>query len=109
MKRMRPSSPGTSTVLTMNHRERMRSMNSRWATIQSLRIDASHRLPVRLGGRHAIHEHAVQRRLDELESLHDRSGVDEGAEQPLRVRVGREVDVDRLVGIVHALYERTVL
>src|SRR6185312_241926 len=95
MKMDRPSRPGTRIVLTMNHRERTRSMNSRWATIQSLRMDGLHCASVRRKRRHAIDEHAVQRRLYQLEPLHDGAGVDQRAQQPLWIGGGSQVELDR--------------
>src|SRR5690348_14079310 len=102
-----PKSTGPNTVATMNHFVRTRSRYSRLVVAQSLRMAIGPLLGARSA--HLVEEDAMQRRLDELEPLHRRAAVDDRAQQALRVRARRELDLHRAIGVVHATHELRIV
>ena len=77
---------GPRKVPTRNHLERTRSTYSRRITAQSLPMTAHPRLHAR--GADFLEENAVQRWLHQLEPVDARPGLDEPAQQLLRVGAG---------------------
>src|SRR6185503_11327683 len=94
------SNTGTMKVMTRNQRERTRSVNSRFATISSLLSAMSAHPRLHAGHADALQEDLVQRRLHQLEPFDAGARVDQATQQPLRVRVRRELDLEKARGLV---------
>src|SRR5664279_367857 len=103
---MTPKKSGASAVLSRYHFERTRSRYSRLMIAQSLAMSAHSRLDARRANR--VEENAVQRGLHELEALDGGAGVDQLAEEKLRVGNRCELDLDGAIRIVDAFDERAI-
>src|SRR5688572_33102840 len=98
------NSSGPKTVAMMNHLVRTRSMYSRLMTAQSLAMTRHPRLHA--FGADLLEENLMQRRLHQLEPLHDGSAAHDRAQQLLRVGAGLELDLEEPVRVVHPLDQR---
>src|SRR5579885_2161928 len=98
---------GTSSVMMRNDFDRTRSKYSRFATtIILLAMSGQPRFDA--GGADTLEEDLMQRGLHELEALDARARVDEPAQQDLRVRVRRELDLEIVVVVVELRHELRV-
>src|SRR4051794_19882167 len=97
---------GPKNVAIKNHFDRTRSTYSRLMTAHSLAMSA-HSL-FNSGGADLLQEDLMQRRLNHLESLNRRAGVDDSAQQRLRIRAGSQLDLEKSIGVVGALDQRVV-
>ena len=80
-------------------RVRTRSRYSRFATTK-ICITHGRSSPLRRLGTDALEEDLVQRRLHQLEPLDRRAGVDEPAQQHLRVAPRRQLELEEVVLVV---------
>src|SRR3954470_20234074 len=103
---MAPNSSGANSVLTTKKRDTTRSRYSRLTIAQSLAMSAHPRLDPRRAD--PFQEDLVQRGLHELEARDVHSSGDEPAQQLLRRRAGRELDLEVAVLVVHPTDERAV-
>src|SRR5512146_1889575 len=98
---------GTSRVTATNQRERTRSMYSRLVTMNIFLSMAGHpRFDATRAD--ALQEDFMERRLHQLEPLDVGAGIDQPAEQELRVGARRQLDLEKVRVVVEPVDERPV-
>src|SRR6185437_6828670 len=98
---------GTSSVTTMNQRERTRSRYSRFATTKNLSMAGHPRFDA--GHADALNEYLMERRLHQLEALDQRAGIDQPVQQRLRIGLRCELQLEVVVSIVDFVHELPVV
>src|SRR5438874_155351 len=97
-------STGTRSVITTNSRVRTRSRYSRLATMRIFLSMAGHPL-LDAARAHAVDEDLVQRRLDELEPFDRGAGVDQPAQQHLRIGLRRQLELEEPIVIAELAHQ----
>src|SRR5690242_15754485 len=91
---------GPKNVAIRNHFDRTRSTYSRLMTAQSLAMSAHSLFDA--GGADFLQEDLMQRWLNELEALNLRARLHDLSQQRLRIRAGRQLDLEEPIGIISA-------
>src|SRR6185437_7920112 len=105
--RMATARAGTASVPRMNHRERTRSMYSRFTTAISL-LSMSGQPLLDARSADALQEDLVERRLHQLEAFDVRAGLEKSTKQYLRIGRRRELQLEVVVGVLQLADERRI-
>jgi hypothetical protein len=101
-----PKKIGPNIVAMMNHRVRTRSRYSRFMIAQSLAMSAHPHFDARRSN--SLQEDLVKRRTNDLESIDCCACIDHAMQQRLRIGSVGELYLEKPVGIIDAVDERTV-